>query len=398
MKKEETMKYNFDEVVDRIHEEGSYSSKWSNNERMAAMFLTDKLPEDRLCFFVADMDFRCAPQIIDALTKEAQHGIFGYSQAPKAYFEAVCRWENDRFGLQVKPEEIRCAHGAHSAIVEAIEKLTKVGDGVIVPQPTYYYNQDVTGVGRHYVGFQMKNDNGYYTFDWEAFERLCQEKQNTMAIFQQPHNPTGRTWTVEEIKKITDICRANNVIMVCDDVHQDIHRKDVEVVPFIKVAGPEGIVMITGINKTFNLAGLAVTNVIIQDEALREKMGPARPMLSPFGITACIAAYTQCDDWVDELNEYLDEEIDYVVNRFHEELPKVKVWKPEGTYILWLDFTDCGYTNDELNQRIAGQAHIGLSDGAGLEPPAGTLFRRFCVTSPKSVIKEAMDRLVACLK
>ena len=391
------MKYNFDEVVDRIHEDGSYSSKWSNNERMAQMFLSDKLPEDRLCFFVADMDFRCAPEITAALVKEAQHGIFGYSSTPDEYYQAVCRWMNDRFGMNVKPEEISTAHGAHAAVVDAIEKLTKVGDGVIVPRPTYYYSNDVKGVGRHYVGFQMKNDNGYYTFDWDTFEALCKEPQNTMAIFQQPHNPTGRTWTEEEIRKIAKICRENNVIMLCDDVHMDIARKNVKVIPFINVVGPEGIVMITGINKTFNLAGLAVTNVIIQDPVLREKMGGHFGMVSPFGIRACITAYNECDQWVDELNEYLDDCIDYVVDRFHNELPKVKVWKPEGTYILWLDFTDCGFTNEELNQRIAGQAHIGLSDGAGLEPPAGTIFRRLCVTSPKSILKEAMDRLVKVL-
>ncbi len=126
-------------------------------------------------------------------------------------------------------------------------------------------------------------------------------------------------------------------------------------------------------------------------------MGEPFGMVSPFGIRACITAYTECDDWVDELNEYLDECIDYVADRFHKELPKVKVRKPEGTYILWFDFTECGFTNDELNERIAGRAHIGLSDGAGLEPPAGTLFRRFCVTSPKSVLKEAMDLLVKAL-
>ena len=391
------MKYNFDELVDRMHEDGSYSAKWSTNERMAAMFFSDTLPEDRLCLFLADMDFRCAPELTAELVKEAQHGVFGYSSVPQEYYDAVCRWMNDRFGMNVKPDEIFTARGAHEAIVQAIEKLTKVGDGVIVPRPTYYYSDDVKGVGRHYVGFQMKNDNGYYTFDWDTFEALCKEPQNTMAIFQQPHNPTGRIWTDDEIRKITTICRENNVIMVCDDVHMDLKRKEFEVHPFINVAGPEGIIMITGINKTFNLAGLAVTNTIIQDPELRERWGRPMSMVSPFGIRACVAAYTKCDDWVDELNDYLDGNIDYVIGRFHEELPKVKVWRPEGTYILWLDFTDCGFTSDELNERIAGRAHISLSDGAGLEPPEGTIFRRMCVPSPRSMLKEAMDRLVKVL-
>lgn len=392
------MKYNFDEVVDRTHEAGSYSSKWSNSDHMKSMFMADTVPEDRLCFFVADMDFRCAPAIVDAIKTVADHGIFGYSATPDEYYAAVCRWMKDRFSMTVKPEEIICAHGAHSAVIEAIAKLTKPGDGILVPQPTYFYRGDVAHDNRYYVGFQMKNDNGYYTFDWEKFEELCKERQNTMVILQQPHNPTGRIWTEEEIKKIAEICRANGVIMLCDDVHMDFPRNGNKIVPFINVVGPEGIVMITGLGKTFNLAGMSITNMIIQDEKLREKMGESHSMLSPFSTAACIAAYTKCDEWVDALNAYLDDVIDYVVDRFHNELPKVKVHKPEGTYILWLDFTDCGFTNEELTQRIAGQAHIGLTDGEGMEPPTGTLFRRMCVTSPKSVAAAAMDRLVACLK
>jgi ABC-type branched-subunit amino acid transport system ATPase component len=174
---------------------------------MAKMFMSDTVPEDRLCFFVADMDFRCAPEIIEATKMVSDHGIFGYSATPKAYYDAVIRWMKDRYNLEVKQEEILCAQGAHSAVVQAIEKLTKPGDGVIVPLPTYYYRNDITGVNRYYVTFQMNNDNGYYTFDWDAFEKLCEEPQNTMVILMQPHNPTGRVWTEEEI--ITAAKRAN---------------------------------------------------------------------------------------------------------------------------------------------------------------------------------------------
>lgn len=388
------MKYNFDEFVDRIHGEGSYSTKWN------AGFgpFTDSLPEDRLCFFVADMDYKSPPEVLEAIETVARHGVFGYSSIPAEYYAAVCRWMKDRFDLIVKPEEIRCSHGAHAAVVEVIDKLTKPGDGVIVPLPSYYYRSDVACVNRYFVGCPMNNDNGYYTFDWEGFEKLCRDPQNTAVILMQPHNPTGRLWTEEEIRKIAAICRENKVLMICDDVHMDFGRWGNKVVPFINVVGPEGIVMITGLGKTFNLAGLGITNMIIQDEALRKKMGGFESLISPFSIAAVIAAYTKCDEWVDQLNAYLDEVIEYVVDRFHKELPKVKVRKPEGTYILWLDFTDCGLTSEELDQRIAEQAHIALTDGAGMEPPKGTIFRRFCAVSTKSVMKEAMDRLVACLK
>ena len=391
------MRYDFDEVVDRAGEAGSYSSKWAKGPFAASMFKSETVPEDRLCFFVADMDFRCAPEIVDALQTVAKHGIFGYTETPDEYYNAVIRWMKDRFSMDVKREEIVTAQGAHSAICAAVDKLTRPGAGVIVPWPSYFYRGDVNGVGRYYTGFQMKNENGYYTFDWEAFEKLCREPQNEAVILQQPHNPTGRLWTDEEIKRIAEICRANKVLMICDDVHMDFKRREHKVNPFINVVGPEGIVMITGLGKTFNLAGLEITNIIVKDEELRKKLGHVGGMLSPFSVAACIAAYTKCDQWVEQLNDYLDASIDYVVDRFHKELPKVKVCRPEGTYILWLDFTDCGYTSEELDERICGRAHVAFTNGAGMEVPEGTIFRRMCCTSPMSELVKAMDRLVEVL-
>ncbi len=396
--KEKKMKYDFDKRVDRAHGVGSYSMKWAEGERAAAMY-GDKnatgLPEDRIPLFLADMDFECAPELKAALQKVVDHGIWGYSGANEDYGKAVARWEKDRFGIEISPKNVRYYAGCHPAIVDAIKKLTKEGDGVIVPCPTYYYKNDITSVGRHYTTFQMINNEGYYTFDWEKFEALCQDPQNTMAIFQQPHNPTGRCWTVEEIEKIGKICRENNVIMLSDDLHQDLKRKETVVTPFVKVLGNKGIINITGISKTFNAAGLAVANMYTEDEELNEKLGPvAVPFLSPFGIAACIACYTECDAWVDALNEYLDKSIDHVVERLHKEMPKLTVCKPEATYILWLDFTKYGLTSEEVNARIGGQAHLALSDGAGMDTPKGTVFRRMCCTSPIAVMDEAIDRLV----
>ena len=154
------MKFNFDEVIDRDREEGSYSSKWASTPQMAPMFKSEEVPEDRLCFFVADMDYRCAPAIVEAIQKVAAHGIFGYSVTPDEYFQAVIRWMKDRFALDVKREEIRCAHGAHEAIVEIVDKLSKPGEGVIVPTPSYYYRGDVNQVNRYFVPCPLKNDNG----------------------------------------------------------------------------------------------------------------------------------------------------------------------------------------------------------------------------------------------
>ncbi len=392
------MKYNFDEIIDRTHDEGSYSSKWGETEHMKDMFYSDTLPEDRICFFLADMEFKTAPCIIDEMQKILNHGIIGYSSVPRAHFEAVARWMKVRFNWEINPDHVLLYSGAHTAIIDCIEKMTKPGDGIIIPQPTYYYRQDVTGTGRHYVGLRMKNDNGYYTFDFDKLEEVCKDPGNTMLIMQQPHNPTGRVWTIEELQKIGEICAKYNVIILSDEVHMDIKRKEVTVEPLMKVLGTKNIVTVTGINKTFNLAGLAVTNVIIEDNEIREKIGRNSNHCTPFGYAACIAAYNQGDDWVDELNDYLDDTIDYAIERIHNELPKAKVWKPEGTYILWIDFAGYGLTEDELNDKLAKQAHLAMSNGEGMDEDEGEMFRRMCITMPKSMVKEGIDRMVKVLE
>jgi len=389
------MKYNFDEIIDRRHDKGSFSAKYriSSPENLTNTNTAD----DRLCFFLADMDFRVAPCILEGMQEVINHGILGYSICPPEYFEAVQRWMRDRFDWNIDTKHIFVHSGAHGAIVDCMEKFTKPGDGIIVLQPTYYYRNDVSSVGRHYIGVRMKNDNGYYTIDWDKFEEACKEPTNTMFIIQQPYNPTGRVWTIEEIKKMGEICEKYNVLILSDEVHMDIKRHNITVEPFMKVLGSKNVIAVTGINKTFNLAGLAVTNTIIENEDLLAKFSNHRNFTTPFGMAACISAYTKGDDWVDALNDYLDETIDYVVDRLHKELPKIKVWKPEGTYILWMDFSAYNLTSEELDEKILNQANISFSDGKGLECADNELYRRMCVTSPKSVCKEVIDRLVKVL-
>lgn len=382
------MKYDFDELIDRRYGEGSYSSKWAAGS---------DAPEDRLPFFLADMDFRVCPAVLKGMQKVLDHGIMGYSSIPREYYEAVARWMRDRFGWHIDPSHITVHAGAHASIVKCIEKFTAPGDGVIVLQPTYYYRQDVSGCQRHYVGVRMNNDRGVYTMDWERFEEACKEPTNTMIIMQQPHNPTGKVWSVEEIKRIGEICERNNVLIVSDDVHMDIKRKGVTVEPLMKVLGTKNVAEVTGLGKTFNLAGLSVSNLIVEDEELIARLGPVRSSTSPFGIAACIAAYTESDDWVDALNEYIDGLLDYALERFRTELPQVKVHRPDGTYILWLDFAGYGLTSDELSAKLDGEVHLSLSDGKGMEQAEGEIYRRMCLTSPKTLVADAIDRIVKAL-
>lgn len=396
------MKYNFDEIVDRKNTPYSYSAKWSGKgllaDRMKKMYGFDELPEDRLCFQTADMDFKCPPELVDALMKTAEHGIFGYSGIPDEYYEAICRWFHDRFEWDFAPNNIFVTStGTHDLIVKCVKAYTQPGEGVIVLLPSYNYHADIEPYGRVQVGVPMLNENEYYTVDYDALEKACADKNNTLMIMMQPHNPTGRVFTEEEILKIGEICRKHGVIIVTDEVHIDIARKGQKVLPVMKVLGPQGVLTATAINKTFNVAGLAMSNLIVEDPELKAKFPEGKPMSNPFGISAVIAAYTKCDAWVDELNAYLDQLIDYAMERFAKDLPKAKIHKPEGTYVLWADFSGYGLSDDELAAKIR-DAHLALGDGTRFDAVNPRQYYRICLTSPKSQVVEAFDRLAEVFK
>lgn len=392
------MHYDFDKVIDRTNAPYSYSLKWMTKgpaaEIMSGMMGKAMMSEDSLRFFTADMDFQCAPELTQALVETAQHGIFGYSAIPAEYRPAVCRWFKDRFDWEFKPEDIFVGWGGtHDLVAKCVKIYTKPGDGVIVLLPSYSFEADVEPLGREYVGIPMINTDGYYTIDFDAFEKACKEDKNTMFIMMQPHNPTGRVFTTEEMQRLADICRQNDVVIVCDSVHIDIARKDQKVIPMTKAVGTQGIITATAINKTFNAAGLAMSHLIIEDPALKEKY-PANPVETPtpFGIAAVIAAYTKCDDWVDQLNEYLDKILTYAVDRFKKDLPKAKVILPEGTYVLWIDFAGYGLSDEELQKKF-DDADVVVSNGSTFGISEGEQYKRICLTAPMVKVQDLCDRL-----
>lgn len=386
------MKYDFDTVIDRKHAPYSYSMKWNESEFLCKSLGVEHLPDDVISLVTADMDYRCAPAIVEAMHGVAEHGIYGYSGIPQAYREAVCGWYHRRQNWDFNPEDITFTPGTHTGIAEVISRLTKPGDGIIVIVPCYSYHGDIETQGRKYVKVPMFNDNGYYTIDFAALEEACAKEENTMIIICHPHNPAGRIWNDEELMHMADICRQNNVIIVSDEVHSDIIRKDKEFHPMMKVVGPKGLISFTAVNKTFNLAGLACTNMIMQDPVLKEKFGSYFTLPSPFGIAAVIAAYTDCDDWVDELNEYLDDVLNYTIQFIIEKMPKAKCYMPEGGYIIWIDLSAYGYSDEEIQKRVFSKAHLLVQPGNNFDSESGWQFVRMCLPSPKSVIIEALDR------
>lgn len=392
------MKYDFDEIIDRKNNPYSFSVKWSQ-EGLMDRFRLKEIPDDMICLQIADMDFKTAPEIIEDLKKVSEHGVFGYSQINDAYRQAVVNWYRKRQNWDIEADDIIFVPGTHMAIFEIVMNLTNVGDGIIIPTPSYPYHGDIEAQQRQYVCVKMNCDQGYYTIDYDALEKACQKEENKLMIIIHPHNPTGRIWSDEELLKIADICRRNDVIMISDEVHSDIIRAGLEFHPMMKVVGPEGLITCTAVNKTFNLAGLSCTNLIIHDQSLKERVNLYELLPSPFGIQAVISAYNKGDAWVDALNQYLDHNLEFAIDFIEHRLTKAKCRMPEGGYIIWLDLSGYGFSDEELHHRIFDEAHIIIQPGSNFDDTElkGQVYR-LCLPSPLSVVQEAFERLERVLE
>lgn len=388
------MKYEFDQIIDRKNDAYSFSFKWQSPDYILKDLGVQSLRDDVICLETADMDFRVAPEIVEDLKKLCDHGIFGYSAIPDRYYEAICGWYERRQGWKFSPEDIVYFPGTHDAIAELVKKYTKPNEGVIVLVPCYGYHGDVEGNGRRYVTVQLINDGReYFTIDYDAFEQACADENNTMFIMCHPHNPTGRVFTHEELNRVADICRRHGVLIVSDEVHSDIIRKGEDFEPMMKACGAEGLIACTAVNKTFNLAGLAMTNAVISDPKLKMEAGGFYSMTSPFGIQAVISAYSRGDAWVDALNEYVDGNIDACLGFIHENLPKARVIRPQGGYSLNIDFSGYGLSDEEVVDRIYGRAGVILNSGLFFDDIRGKQVHRACLSSPRAMCLEALERI-----
>lgn len=391
---DKSMKYEFDQIIDRIHDPYSFSFKWKSPGYILNDLGIEKYREDVICLETADMDFKVAPEIIDDLKKLCDHGIFGYSSIPDSYYEAVKGWYERRQGWSFNKDDIFLFSGTHEAVAQCVLHYTKPGEGVIILTPCYGYHSDVEGNGRAYVTVEMINDgNEYFTIDYEALEKACADENNTMIVMCHPHNPTGRVFTHDELCRVAQICRRHNVLIVSDEVHSDILRKGQDFEPMMKACGPKGLIAATAVNKTFNLAGLAMTNVIICDPDLKVKTGDMYSMPSPFGIQAVISAYNKAEPWVDALNAYIDDNIDVCIDLIHRNLPKARVLRPEGGYSINIDFSGYGLSDEEVVDKIYGKAGVILNSGLFFDDLRGKQVHRACLSSPRKMLIEAFERI-----
>lgn len=393
------MNYDFDKVIDR---RGTYAVKWDG----AAMFGADvHFNDDTIPMMIADMDLKCPQPVIDAMHRVAEQGIYGYSSesCDPQYAASLCRWFRDRHGWQIKPEEVLHSHGTFGALNHVAKMKTRPGDGVILMTPVYgHFSEEIIHWGRRTVYCHLLCDGGgYYTIDYAQLERLAAMESNTLLILCNPHNPVGRVWTEEELAQVSAICDQHGVFVISDEVHCDHLRSGVRFTPYLTVCGHKGnAISLVGINKSFNMAGLSCSNAVVQDEGLRREILKTYhpPMPTPFAIAGQIAAYTQGDEWMDQVCAYITGNIDYALDFFGREMPKLRVCRPEGTYFLWLDFRGYGLTDEEVHRRIYVDANVMLQDGTVHDPERGHCFQRMCVPCARSVLVNACRRIAAAFR
>lgn len=392
-------KYNFDKVVNR---ENTGCVKWDFKARC-----NEKASKDGLPLWIADMDFECAKPIIDALHKRIDHKVFGYSSNDtKEYKESVCNWYKRRLDFEIDKENIFYSPGVVPAISALVNILTNKGDKVIIQKPVYHpFEAKIENNDREVINNSLKYDGKSYKIDFEDLQEKAKDPKAKIMLICSPHNPVGRVWKKEELRKVIDICKSNNLWIISDEIHCDLIRNGYKHIPTQKVGYDykDKIITCTAPSKTFNLAGMHLSNIIINNKQLqkkwefeiREKLDIGTP--SPFAIVSTIAAYNECEDWIDELNKYLDNNMEFIDKYLKENLPKVKLVKPEGTYLAWLDFNEYGFDEIELEDLMFKKANVLFNQGYGFGKE-GIGFVRVNAACPLSTIKEAMERIKNALE
>lgn len=384
------MNYDFDTVTDR---KNTNAIKYDLAKKRGK-------PEDAVSLWVADMDFPTAPCIQKAVAERAAHGIWGYSRPDNRYYDALKKWYKERHNFEVQNEWVVNTPGVCFALATAIKAFTNEGESVLIQKPVYYpFFNIINSLQRKVVNSSLILKNNHYEIDFDDFERKIVQENVKMFILCSPHNPGGRVWTKQELQKISEICLAHNVLVVSDEIHSDItFGSNVHTVyGSLSEQALKNSIICTAPSKSFNLAGLQFSNIFIADEKLRkafseelDKTGYDEP--SVFGIVAAIAAYSEGADWFDSVKSYIWENILFAKNYIEENASQIKVLVPEGTYLLWLDFSKTGLSDSEINDRVLNKAKVWLDRGS-MFGKEGEKFQRINCATPRIILEDALKRI-----
>lgn len=378
------MKYDFDKVVNR---RDTYSLKWD-------------VKENELPMWVADMDFETAPEIINAIEKRAAHGVFGYTDVPKEWYQAICNWWEMRHHFQMQQDWLMFCTGVIPAISSIVRKLTTPNENVVIQTPVYniFFNSIVNN-GCRVLESPLVYENGLYRIDWEDLEEKLANPQTTLMILCNPQNPAGIIWDQETLEKIGDLCAKHHVTVIADEIHCDLTDPGKEYIPFASVSGNcrENSITCIAPTKTFNIAGLQTAAIMVPNPQLRYKVNRAvntDEVAEPnvFAVTAAIAAYQEGAEWLDELRAYIYENKQTVKQYIQEHIPEITVVDSEATYLLWLDCSKITQDTDIFLKKLRKETGLFLSLGS-IYGGNGKCFARMNLACPRATVLDGLHRL-----
>ena len=389
------MQYDFDTPIDRTH---TWSIKHDFKKENGKA-------DDILPLWVADMDFRSPDSVVEALKKAVDHGIFGYSRADESYFDAVAAWYQKRHHLTLQPEWMTCTPGIVFALSIAVRAFTQEGDAVLIQPPVYHpFSRAILRNKRTLVENPLVLKDGHYEMDLEELEQKVLDEHVKLMILCNPHNPVSRVWTREELTALADICLRHHVYVISDEIHGDFVWQGHEQTPYASISEEACLhsMMCTAPSKTFNLAGMATSNLFIPDPEMRRKfrselLDVGQENMNRLGLFACRAAYEGGGEWLDQLIGYLAGNLALVRDFCKNRVPQIQLVEPEGTYLAWLDCRELGMTDDELMAFFSNEAKVWLDPGTH-SGEQGSGFMRFNLGSSRSVIAQALDQIEAAWK
>ena len=387
--------YDFDKVIDR---HGTNCLKFD--------FAKERGKNgDELSLWVADMDFQVAKPITDALQAQVNHGIYGYTEVKSDYFDIVKNWFKDNFDWEIKKGSLVKTPGVVYAIAMAVKAFTKEGEAVIIQQPVYYpFSEMIIANNRKLVNSPLVLKDGRYEIDFEDFEKKIVENNVKLFILCSPHNPVGRVWSVEELKRIGDICIKHDVVIFSDEIHADFvyEPNKHHVFASLGESYAANSVIATAPSKSFNIAGLQVSNIFIENKKLRdafrnEIVKSGYSQLNTMGLVAARAAYESGKEWLDEVRAYIKDNLIFFRDYLKENIGELSLIEPEGTYLVWVDFRKLGLSEKQREDLIVNKAKLWIDSGAmfGVD---GEGFERFNIACPRSYLKKALDSLAKAIK
>ena len=390
------MKYNFNERIDRSE---NHSAKWAEMEMKFGR--SDLIP-----MWVADMDIKAAPEIIESMKKKVEQEIFGYVYRPDSYYKIATEWLKKRFGYEISPSSLIHSPGVVPSMSILVKMLTKTTDKILIQTPVYPpFASAVKDNGRELVENPLiKDEKGYYTIDFEDLEKKLSLDEVKLLILCNPHNPVGRVWKKEELLKMGELCKKYNVRILADEIWRDLIMPGYKHTPMASLSKDIEDITITLFSptKSFNLAGLQASFATFPRAEERKEFDNILGQMdvkrnNPFSLVAFETAYEKCEDWLEELIVHIDGNMQYVVDFIAEKLPEIKVVKPEGTYLMWLDFNGTKIPQDKIQEFLINESKVAMNDG-GSFGSNGKGFARMNVACPRYMVEEAMERIEKALK